>query len=205
MTMSKMGKTNTASFHRAGTRTLRALLFWCGCVASLCAAETWKVGDKVEAWNSAWYPAEIISVGTGEHAGQFMVHYDGFSKASDQWIFARNIRARPAAKTDAAKAAETAAGPRPGKYGVYSYGAPPSRIYLGDIELAADGTYRANQPGGKSLGEGKYRYDAPNHMIIWMSGPYHGSEWGGAFEVSREGKTHTIRLRRSTIATNSLD
>jgi hypothetical protein len=187
------------------TRTLFALLFSCVCLVSLRAADAWKVGDKVEAWNSAWYPAEVLEVGDGDHAGQFRVHYDKFSSASDQWILAKNIRARVAAKSEAGKAAETAAGPRLGKYHVYSYGAAGSRLYLGDIELAAGGKYQAIQPGGKPLGEGRYRYDATKSTVTWLSGPYQDSEWGGGFEVSREGKTHTIRLRRNTIATNSVD
>lgn len=106
---------------------------------------------------------------------------------------------------ESGKVRETASGPRPGKYGIYSYGATPNRLYLGSIELKADGTYRALQPGDKSLGEGKYRFDAAKSTIVWLSGPYQGSDWGGAFEISREGKTHTIRLRARTIATNSVD
>jgi len=181
-----------------------ALIFSCLCLVSF-AADAWKVGDKVEVWNSAWYPAQVLEIGSGDHAGQFRVHYEKFSAASDQWILAKNIRARAPEKSEAAKAAETAAGPRLGKYGVYAYGAAGNRLYLGDINLAADGKYQAAQPGGKSLGEGKYRYDAAKSAVVWLSGPYHDSEWGGGFEISREGKTHTIRLKRNTIATNSTD
>lgn len=187
------------------SKVFLALVFSGLALASLRAADAWKVGDKVEAWNSAWYPAEVLEIGAGDHAGQFRVHYEKFSAASDQWILAKNIRARTVAKSEAAKAAETTAGPRPGKYRIYSYGAVGNRLYLGEIELAADGKYHAVQPGGKPLGDGKYRYDAGKSTVIWLSGPYQDAEWGGGFEVSREGKTHTIRLRKNTIATNSTD
>src|SRR4051812_30074831 len=92
---------------------------------------------------------------------------DGFSAASD-----------PVAKSEAAKIAEPAAGPRLGKYRIYSYGATGNRLYLGEIELVADGNYHALQPGGKTLGEGKYRFDSAKSTVIWESGPYHSSEWG---------------------------
>lgn len=184
-------------------RTCVALIFSSLGLSSLPAAEAWRVGDRVEVWNSAWYPAEILAIGEGEHAGQFRVHYEKFSAASDQWILAKNIRAR--ADATPAKSPQASAGPRIGKYRVYSYGAAGNQLYLGEIELTSDGTYQASQPGGKSLGQGKYRFDAAKSTVLWLTGPYKDSEWGGGFEVSREGKTHIIRLRRNTIATNSVD
>src|SRR3954470_2534853 len=83
------------------------------------------------------------------------------------------------ARAENGKVTEAPVAPRAGKYGIYSYGATPNRLYLGDIELAADGSYRALQPGGKLLGEGKYRFDAAKSAVIWLSGPYQSSEWAG--------------------------
>lgn len=98
-------------------------------------------------------------------------------------------------------------GPRLGKYNIHSYGAvgsPP--LFLGHVELMAGGKYRASRKSsGDYYGEGKYAYDAESKTVTWLSGPYKEDKWGGAFTIEREGKTHKIRLRRSTIATNSLD
>jgi len=103
------------------------------------------------------------------------------------------------------RAAEPAAGPRPGKYLIHSYGAvskPP--LYLGYVVLKADGSYEVFLPGDKSSGTGNYVYDAAKQEVVWKSGPYE-KDWGGAFTVEREGKTHKIRLKRTTIATHSTD
>lgn len=97
-----------------------------------------------------------------------------------------------------------AAGPRAGKYRILSYGAtgrPP--LFLGSVVLE-NGSYTAYLPGDKSTGQGTYRYDASTHTVTWVSGPYAG-QWGGDFSIDREGKTHKIRLKSTTIATNSSD
>ncbi len=86
-----------------------------------------------------------------------------------------------------------------------TYGAPTSPpIFLGSFVLAAGNTYKAFLPGEKLSGEGRYAYDATTHTVSWTSGPYAGV-WGGEFTVEREGKTHKIRLKSNTIATNSTD
>lgn len=96
------------------------------------------------------------------------------------------------------------AGPRSGKYLILSYGAtsqPP--LNLGYVILEAGGTYKAFLPGDKPIGTGEYSYDAGKKAVVWKTGPYQKDGFGGAFEVDREGKTHKIRLKRTTIATNS--
>jgi hypothetical protein len=101
-------------------------------------------------------------------------------------------------------AAETAAAPRPGKYRIMSYGktsSPP--LFLGYFVLA-DNTYKAYLPGDKLSGEGRWKYDAASHTVAWESGPYAGV-WGGKFTSERDGKTHKIRLKPTTIATNNTD
>lgn len=100
--------------------------------------------------------------------------------------------------------AQEAAGPRAGKYRVLSYGAtnrPP--LYLGYFVLEG-ATYKAYLPGDKLSGEGTWKFDAAKQSVIWESGPYK-DVWGGAFQVDREGKTHKIRLKSTTIGTNSTD
>ncbi len=100
-------------------------------------------------------------------------------------------------------AEEAATGePRDGKYHITSYGAvgnPP--LFLGYFVLSS-GTYKAYLPGDKLSGEGKYSYKAGK--VSWDSGPYAGV-WAGDFTIDREGKTHKIRLKSTTIATNSTD
>lgn len=100
--------------------------------------------------------------------------------------------------------AQDGGGPRPGKYRIMSYGrtgAPP--LYLGYFVLEGK-TYKAFLPGDKPSGEGTWSFDAARRSVVWESGPYQGT-WGGEFTVEREGKTHKIRLKSTTIATNSSD
>jgi hypothetical protein len=103
-----------------------------------------------------------------------------------------------------ARSEEAAAGPRPGKYLIQSYGAPSAPpLYLGYVVLEKGGIYKVFLPGDKASGEGRYEYDAKTKTVMWKDGPY--KTWGGAFTIEREGKTHKIRLKRTTIATNSTD
>ena len=44
---------------------------------------SWKVGDKVEAWNVTWYKATILEIGTGQYKGYYKVRYEGFSISSE--------------------------------------------------------------------------------------------------------------------------
>ena len=101
-------------------------------------------------------------------------------------------------------AQDIAKGPRAGTYRIMSYGATTSPpIFLGHFTMAS-GAYKAYLPGGKLSGEGRYAYNAADHKVTWQSGPYSGV-WGGDFTIEREGKTHKLRLKRTTIATNSTD
>ena len=103
--------------------------------------------------------------------------------------------------------AADADGPRLGKYRILSYGAvgnPP--LFLGSFVLEKGGVYKVYLPGDKPAGEGTYAYDAAGQKVEWKTGPYAMEKaWGGGFEIDREGKTHKIRLKRTTIGTNSTD
>ena len=105
------------------------------------------------------------------------------------------------------EAAAAAAGPRPGKYNISSYGAvgrPP--LFLGHIELQAGGKYRISRRSeGDYYGEGTYALDAAGSAVKWLSGPCKDDGWSGAFTIERDGKTHKIRLRSTTIATNTVE
>ncbi len=97
--------------------------------------------------------------------------------------------------------------PRLGKYGIYSYGAvgnPP--LYLGHFVLLSAGKYKVSRTSKEDYyGEGTYRFDAGTSTVTWLSGPFKENGWGGEFTIDREGKTHKIRLKRTTIGTNSID
>ena len=106
----------------------------------------------------------------------------------------------------AAPAAHSAddAGPRSGKYLIMSYGAPGAPpIHLGYFVLER-GKYKAYLPGDKSNGGGNWHYDPSQHKVVWDSGPYAGV-WDGKFEIDRRGKTHKIRMKSTTIGSNSAD
>ena len=59
--------------------------------------------------------------------------------------------------------------------------------------------------GENKLGEGKYAYNASLKQISWLTGPLKTYGATAEFEVTREGKTHNIRLKRGTFGTNSTD
>jgi hypothetical protein len=92
--------------------------------------------------------------------------------------------------------------PREGKYLILSYGAvsrPP--LVLGHFTLEKGGVYKVFLVGGRQVGEGRYTLDAASN-VQWIDGPYAG-EFGGQFSTDNDGRTHKIRLRRTTIGTNS--
>ena len=171
------------------------------------AAAMWKAGDKVLAYNVGWYPATVLAIGTGNYAGYIMVHFDASTSASNQYVSATNIKARPDERAVAAAAAtDHVAGPRLGRYLILSYGrASAAPLQLGEVELLAGGRYRVGLPGGRANGEGRYDYDGTAGTVRWLSGRYKDEGWGGEFTVEREGKTHRIQLKRGTIAVNSTD
>ena len=95
-------------------------------------------------------------------------------------------------------------GPRLGRYKIYTYGAVGNRLFLGYLDLLAGGVYKASNPGANGyIGQGTYSFGSGS--VTWNNGPYTTSGWSGTFTVEREGKTHKIRLKSNTIATNSTD
>lgn len=161
--------------------------------------EKYSVNDKVEAWSAGtWYPASIVSVGSGNYKGYYYVHFAGFSDASNQWLSASAVRS-VRTKTNTA-----AVSPRNGKYKMLSYANAANPIYLGYFTLSGN-NYSYYNAANKLLGSGTYTYNRTSKSVTWNSGPFKTYQWSGTFEISREGKTHTIRLKGVTIATNSTD
>lgn len=157
------------------------------------------VGDKVEAYDiGTWYKATIKAIGTGANQGQYLIDYDDYS--TDRWHYAKDVRFVKVVKTP-----NTSAGPRPGKYGVLSYGSNSNPLRLGHFQLSAGGNYSFFNNGDGRVGSGTYKYDNVNKEVQWLSGPFKEYRWNGKFEITREGKTHSISLKKGTFGSNSTD
>lgn len=175
----------------------KALLALFAITLCINAFSQFKIGDKVEAWNSNWYPRIVKAAGADNYQGYYLVKWDTYS--GQQWIAAKNIRY----PKNAAQVTETL--PRNGKYRILSYGSNPANpIYLGYFTLES-GAYSYYNAANALLGNGKYSYDGNSKTINWTSGPFNANKWNGRFEISREGKTHIIRLNSRTIGTNTIE
>lgn len=160
----------------------------------------YQVGQKVEAYNVGWYKATVLEIGSGDKAGYIKVHYDDYSSASDQYLKESSIRMLKNKPLD-----NYSAGPRNGNYIIQSYG---GNIYnpliLGYFDLN-NGKYKYYDVVKKLIGTGTYSYDPNNKQLTWQSGDLKKYNPTAAFEISREGKTHGIRLLRGTLGSNSTD
>jgi len=163
---------------------------------SLAAQTKFSVGQQVEAYNVDWYKATIREIGANNYAGYYKVKWEKYS--GEQWIKEANIRVIKNETKD------YSAGPRNGRYTILSYGSGYAPIVLGYFELSK-GSYTYLNAAKKSLGTGSWSYDNKTKTVQWQSGPFRQANWGGTFEIDREGKTHKIRLNRATIGSNSTD
>jgi hypothetical protein len=197
-----------------------------GAAPAVAPKTAYQLSERIEvSTTGAWDKATVIEVGTagGTHEGEYKVHFDGYAASYDRWLLPVYFRkvaggapttptstpapAGATAATPAATAADSASAPRAGKYNIQSYGAvgnPP--LFLGHIEIQEGGKYRiSRRSSGDYYGEGTYSFDAASSTVTWLSGPCKDDGWSGTFTIEREGKTHKIRLKRTTIATNSVD
>ena len=163
-----------------GLRLLQAVLVLLLASAPALARD-WHVGDKVQGYDVDWYDATILEVGSGDHAGEYLVKYDKYS--GEKWLSAESIRARPSAP-----AAAGAAGVQPGRYACYGYPGPGGafRWYL-DI---GDATYQQHTP---DLPAGHYAYDAADSVMLFTDGPYAANGWFG--RLGSAGGRSSIVLR----------
>lgn len=169
----------------------------------------YQVNERIESNLSVfgWQKGTVVEVGQGDKAGQVKILTDGNAAAG--WVtvaamkFVRKIPGAPLA----VPTYDVNQPPRLGKYNILSYGPGGKNLFLGHLQLLAGGKYRVSRTAeGNYFGEGKYAYDVASKTVQWLSGPYKDEAgWGGGFEISREGKSHAIRLRRGTLATNSTD
>lgn len=159
--------------------------------------EKYEIGQKVEAWNVGWYKATILEIGSGEHAGYIKVNYTDYS--SNQYLKESSIRVLKDASAD-----NKASGPRNGRYIIQSYGNINNPLILGYFDLN-NGKYNYYDAGKNLIGTGTYLYDAGSKKVLWQSGDLKKYNAAADFEISREGKTHNIRLKYGTNASNSTD
>jgi len=210
-------------------RTVICLSLWITALRLEAAPATYHLNETIEvSTTGAWDKATVIEVGTpgGAHEGEHKVHFDGYAASYDRWLLPVYFRkvaggapmtpvapthnavpANSLPATPNAAAADASSAPRPGKYNIQSYGAvgnPP--LFLGHIDLQAGGKYRiSRRSSGEYYGEGTHAFDAASSSVTWLSGPCKDDGWSGTFTIEREGKTHKIRLKRTTIATHSED
>lgn len=169
-------------------------------------AAPYQLNDRVQtnANGLGWITGTVIEIGKGDQRGKVKVHADGYP--DDFWVRATMSSAiRKAPGAGPAPASTASRSPRLGKYLIQSFGASSNPLHLGHLELGAGGRYKFLDMGGKVTGDGRYEYDSQANKISWISGPILTNKWGGKFEVSREGKTHSIRFTRTTVGTNSTD
>lgn len=210
---------------RAGLRCF-AIIAIALLLPAVAAPLTYQLNERIESnTQGGWDKATIIEVGKPgtAHEGEYKVHYDGYAASYDRWlqpVYFRKVAGgapvvpplpipgtTPSASPAPARAGDSSVAPRLGKYNINSYGAvgkPP--LYLGHIELLAGGRYRiSRRSSGEYYGEGTYAFDDAGSAVQWLSGPCKDEGWSGTFANERDGKTHKIRLRTTTIATNSTD
>ena len=170
----------------------------------------YKLNDRVETNLSVfgWEKGTVVEVGTGDDAGKVKVLVDGRAKGFASWVkpesgFIRKL----AGAAPAAPAADANTPPRLGKYDIFAFGAGGKHLYLGHFELQVGGKYRVSRTkAGEYFGEGTYAFDAAAKSVKWLSGPYKDEAgWVGGFEINRAGKSHEIRLRKTVLATNSVE
>jgi hypothetical protein len=165
---------------------------------SIAFAQTFKIGDKVEAYNSgAWYKGTVLEIGSDNYNGYYMIQYQDYNQS--QWIKASNLRMQNNTPVNNEKN-----GPRNGTYIILSYGSSSNPIRIGYFELS-NGRYTYYDMSKKPLGRGSFIFNAQNKTVQWTSGPFKDANWSGKFEIDREGKTHKIRLNNVTIGSNSTD
>jgi hypothetical protein len=205
------------SLSRRHFLVLWGLVISCFTCSLQAAPDGFQVKDRVEtnANGFGWIKGTVIEIGQGDQAGNVKVHADAYPQ--DFWVratMASAIRKLAGETPEAAAAASAAAAldqaeattpPRLGKYLIMSYGAGANPLHLGYIELMAGGKYRFLDMGSKTTGEGQYDYDGKKAAVRWITGPNLDSKWGGAFDITRAGKTHSIRCTRTTTAVNSTD
>ncbi|MEI9905658.1 MAG: hypothetical protein WDN06_18260 [Asticcacaulis sp.] len=154
-------------------------------VASSAPAADFKVGDRVQAWAIAWYNATITEIGTGDHAGQYKVHFD--DGRDDAYLPATSLRAPPNLAM-AMLAASAAGGPAVGTYacdGVDDLAGQHMSLQLNNGQYRDPSTYQT---------PGAYSYSTTYRQITFTSGSH--DDLIGDVSTGADGHTHIALWRR---------
>lgn len=134
------------------------------------AASRYKVGDRVEGWNIAWYKGTVAKVGVEGYAGYYLIKHDEFSQ--DSYYKEANVRrigASPS-KPEAPRAA-TPAAPLLGaggglESGTYGCGVFLSGRYTHTQTITLEGgRYTTTHGSG-----GRYTFDATTRRVEFQGG-----------------------------------
>jgi len=95
--------------------------------------------------------------------------------------------------------------PRFGKYLIMSAGnSSDEPMKIGYFTLA-NNEYKYYDINEKLLNTGTYIYDTTGRQIKWESGPFKAIGWQGNFATEQNGKTHIVRLNKTTVAKNIIE
>lgn len=138
------------------------------------AAGAFKVGDRVQGWNIAWYDGTVAKVGVGSYAGYYLIKHDKYSQ--DSYYAEANVRRLGAAAADgqrgaAATAGDADAGSSPtaaggSLAGTYGCGVFLSGRYTPTQTLTLDGSRYSTDHGDG----GSYAYDNATLRIDFRGG-----------------------------------
>jgi hypothetical protein len=126
--------------------------------------------------------------------GSCRVHYDDPSH-SDEWVPPYQIQSAAAPARDRATAA---AGVREGRYDI-----TVGRGFYNGYLMIHGGGYELFLPGGRSVGSGRYAFDAAGPRVRWLSGPLTNPLYDGTQMVEASGSLLKIRIGARAVATNS--
>ncbi len=154
-------------------------------VASSAFAADFKAGDRVQAWNVAWYNATVTEIGTGDHAGQYKVHFD--DGRDDQYLPATSLRVLPNLAM-AVLAASAAGGPAAGTYacdGVDSLAGQHMSLQLANGRYSDPNPYQTPRA---------YSYTTTYRQITFTSGSH--NDLIGDVSTGADGHTRIALWRR---------
>ena len=64
-----------------------------GFLTAALLAQSFKVGDRVEAYDAGWNKGTVVELGSGNYQGYFLVKYDAFT--TQRWFKPVNLRPGP--------------------------------------------------------------------------------------------------------------